>query len=395
MMHRTYASFGRFKKWDSRPEFPWVAVWRQGGRRWTRSFSDQRKAKAFAHEKGIELTNEGRKHEEITDAERRAVHAARELEERLAASGIKGFSLSAAIEDYAERLRFLGDSVTVLKAVEEMLELREAEGRSRAHVADLRHRLLMFAKAHKGRLVASFRTPDIDAWLIALKCAPQSKANYRRVVHNLFAWCASRGYTASNPVTQAAKVKVPAAPIGILSVSEAARLLAACDCVILPAVAIGLFAGLRREEIARLDWREIDLEGGHIEVQATKSKTARRRIVEISDNLREWLVPYRQLSGPLRLKDTTYRRRFAAAVKAAGIKQWPSNALRHSFASYHLAHYQDAARTALQLGHTESRTLFAHYRELVRRGDAEAFWQIVPAGITGEKVVALGGREAA
>jgi hypothetical protein len=28
---------------------------------------------------------------------------------------------------------------------------------------------------------------------------------------------------------------------------------------------------------------------------------------------------------------------------AAGIKRWPSNALRHSFASYHLAHFNDAA----------------------------------------------------
>jgi integrase len=368
----------RVKKWDSRPEFPWVAVWRQGGRRWTRSFSDQRRARTFAHEKTVELTNEGRKHEEVSDVERRAVHAARELEERLAESGIEGFSLNAAIEDYAARLQSLADSVTVLKAVEEMLELREAEGKSQVHVADLKHRLMRFARAHKGRLAASFKTRDIDAWLIALKCGPQTKVNHRRAVHNLFSWCVGRGYAASNPVTQAARVKVPAAPIGILSVSEATRLLAACHPSILPTVAIGLFAGLRREEVGRLDWQELSFERLHIEVKAAKSKTARRRFVEISANLREWLAPYRQLSGPVRPKHMTYRRRFAEAVKAAGIKQWPSNGLRHSFCSYHIAHYQDAARTALQLGHTESRTLFAHYRELVRTADAAAFWQIYP-----------------
>jgi len=33
----------------------------------------------------------------------------------------------------------------------------------------------------------------------------------------------------------------------------------------------------------------------------------------------------------------------------AGITAWPSNALRHSFASYYLAHFQDAARLALEL----------------------------------------------
>ena len=38
--------------------------------------------------------------------------------------------------------------------------------------------------------------------------------------------------------------------------AEAARLLAACPDEILAAVAIGLFAGLRAAEIARLDWQE-------------------------------------------------------------------------------------------------------------------------------------------
>jgi integrase len=385
----------RVKKWASRPAFPWVVVWRQGGKRCARSFSDQREAKSFAHEKGIELTNEGRKHEEISDAERRAVHMARELEERLLERGVEGFSLNAAIEDYAARMQSLADSVAVLRAVEEMLELREAEGRSRAHLADLTHRLMRFANAHKGRLVASFTTRDIDAWLMSLKGAPQSKTNFRRAVHNLFAWCVARGYAASNPVTQAAKVKVPPRTIGVLSVSDARRLLLACHAAILPAVAIGIFAGLRREEIARLDWREVDLEGGHIEVKATKSKTAQRRLVEIADNLREWLTPHRQLSGPVSPTRTPYRWRFNEAVKAAGIERWPNNALRHTFASCHLAHYQDAAKTALQLGHTESRTLFAHYRELVRRGEAAQFWAIMPFDAAEEKVITLKGREAA
>jgi integrase len=389
------SSIVRVKKWASRPAFPWVVVWRQGGKRCTRSFSDQREAKSFAHEKGIELTNEGRKHEGITDGERRAVHMARELEARLLESGVKGFSLTAAIEDYATRMRLLADSVAVLRAVEEMLELREAEGRSKAHLTDLKHRLMRFANTHKGRLVASFTTRDIDTWLMSLKGGPQSKTNFRRAVHNLFSWCVARGYATSNPVTQAAKVKIPPRTIGVLSVSEARRLLMACHACLLPAVAIGMFAGLRREEIARLDWREINLDGGHIEVAASKSKTAQRRLVEISDNLREWLAPHRQLSGLVSPTRTPYRWRFNEAVKAAGIERWPRNALRHTFASCHLAYYQDAAKTALQLGHTESRTLFAHYRELVKSRDAAQFWAIVPAEITGEKVIALKERQVA
>jgi integrase len=78
---------------------------------------------------------------------------------------------------------------------------------------------------------------------------------------------------------------------------------------------------------------------------------------------------------------TIYRRLFAEALDKAGIVSWPPNALRHSFASHHLAHHRNASETALQLGHTESRTLFANYRELVRSEDAEAFWRIFPLAI--------------
>jgi integrase len=63
----------------------------------------------------------------------------------------------------------------------------------------------------------------------------------------------------------------------------------------------------------------------------------------------------------------------------AGIANWPSNALRHSYASYHLAHFQDAPKTALQLGHTDTDMVFSYYRQRVRPAAAKAWWSILPA----------------
>jgi integrase len=65
---------------------------------------------------------------------------------------------------------------------------------------------------------------------------------------------------------------------------------------------------------------------------------------------------------------------------------WPQNALRHSFASYHLARFSDAAALALELGHTNSNLVFQHYRQLVKPKRAERYWKIVPA-VAGKKVV--------
>jgi integrase len=78
---------------------------------------------------------------------------------------------------------------------------------------------------------------------------------------------------------------------------------------------------------------------------------------------------------------------FEQVREAAGITEWPENALRHSFASYHLAQFKNAAATALELGHHDSRVTFAHYRELVKPKEAERYWHIRPA--TKEKVVQL------
>jgi hypothetical protein len=63
--------------------------------------------------------------------------------------------------------------------------------------------------------------------------------------------------------------------------------------------------------------------------------------------------------------------------------------LRHSFASYHLAHFRDAAKLALELGHTDQVLIFRHYRELVKPDEAAKYWNIRPA--TQTNLVAISG----
>jgi integrase len=72
---------------------------------------------------------------------------------------------------------------------------------------------------------------------------------------------------------------------------------------------------------------------------------------------------------------------FASALLLAGL------ALRHSFASYHVAYFKDAKALALEMGHTDSGMLFNQYRALVKPNDAERYWNIRPA--TMENVVPL------
>src|SRR4029453_3304192 len=210
--------------------------------------------------------------------------------------------------------------------------------------------------------------------------------HYRNALRLAFNFAVRRGYASENPAVKTEKANVLRAAPGILTVTQAARLLEAATPDVLPYVAIGLFAGLRPAEIDRLDWSEIDFESGLIEVKAAKSKTAQRRFVTIQPNLRMWLLPLRQHKGNV-TPQNCFRQLFEHARDAAGINDWPENALRHSFASYHLAHFKNAAATALELGHHDSRITFAHYRELVKPTEAERYWNIRPS--TTEKIVPL------
>jgi integrase len=117
----------------------------------------------------------------------------------------------------------------------------------------------------------------------------------------------------------------------------------AFDREMLPALAIGLFAGLRRSELFALDWSEIDREHRTIEVKGIKAKTRQRRLVNVADNLVGWLNPHRKTIGaicPERNIDVFSERLHQLAVKAE-INPWPHNAMRHSFGSYFLGKTKD------------------------------------------------------
>ena len=110
--------------------------------------------------------------------------------------------------------------------------------------------------------------------------------------------------------------------------------------------------------------------------------------MEIPANLRAWLEPQSRLSGPVRLTEMRHKDRFDLARKDSKVA-WPANACRHSFASYHLALHQDAAKTALQLGHTNTAVLFQHYRELATPEDAKAFFAITPQTAVPANVISM------
>jgi integrase len=289
--------------------------------------------------------------------------------------------------DYLERVRRC--KVTVSQLADEVLEAKRRDGMSKDYLRDLRSRFARFCADFGNRPVAAITVEEIDNWLRDLPLSPQSRVNYRSVVGVLFSHATKRGLIDVNPITRTAKPKKPNVPPEIFVVDELHALLEAANRIhsdVVPMLAVGAFAGLRDAEIKRLDWSEVDLARGHIEVKAAKAKSARRRIIQIQPNLAEWLRPYAAMKGSVVPEGA--RGKLDRVRKAAGLSRWPNNGLRHSFASYRLAAAHDAPRVASELGHTSPQMLYSTYREVVLPEEAERYWKIVSA-VKAENLVAF------
>ena len=346
-------------------------TWDQKKNAWVRkrrTARDYEEAKTIADQARIKAKNDGVKSFAIPDDVRRdALAAVKELEPF-------GATILEAAKFYSNHLRQQTASQKVSVAVEEFLAARGKDELRPKYLEDLRYRLNRFSRAFGDRTLASLSAGEIGEWLRAFK--PFNRNTFRLRLSALFAYAVDRGWCSSNPIAKIKKVKAHS-QIGIIEPEQFARILETAGQETLPYWLLGGFGGLRRAEISRLEWRDIRFDSGLIEVPALKSKTASRRFVKIQPNLAAWLEPYRVRTG--KVCPPNLRKRLEADRANAGLKSWSANGLRHSFASYHLAHFQDAARIALELGHTDQELLFRHYRELVTPEQGAKWWRILPA----------------
>lgn len=302
-----------------------------------------------------------------------------------------GWTVADAIRFAVTHLRTLNQSVPLGDAVKEMIAAKVGAGRSERYCHDLRARLGRLTLSFEGRKIGEITSGELESFLAGLGLAAQTRNTFRRDCRTLWSFAEKRGWVSINAAARTERAKSIDKPPGILTPQQAAALLAASlDPDLCAFHAIGLFAGLRVAEINKLDWRNVDLESGLIEVSAANSKTRSRRLVPIQPNLRAWLEPIAQICGPVVGQDL--RDRHVAARKEAGITDWPTNAIRHSFVSYRLASSGNASQTALESGHSQT-ILFAHYRELVRPKEAVRYWKIEPSR-SRDKVIAFGQAEA-
>jgi integrase len=299
----------------------------------------------------------------------------------------EGATLKDAVDFYRRRHAALEER-TVQQVADEMLAAKRSAKLSDVHIEDLECRLNRFAGDFQMNIGdVSGRT--IQAWLDAMKGSGRTKHNYLRHIAALIRFAIKRKYLPKDALDEIEAVETPkqdVAEIEIFKPEEMCEILTAARPEMIPWLAIAGFAGLRSAEIKRLDWSEVNLKERHIEIKASKAKTAARRLVPITDNLAQWLAPHAEESGCV-VNFESWWNQIPKVVEAVNTRRernglpqnfkWRHNALRHSFCSYRLAVIKNAAQVALEAGNSPQ-MIFRHYRQVVTEAEAAKWFSITP-----------------
>jgi integrase len=213
--------------------------------------------------------------------------------------------------------------------------------------------------------------------------SPKSRNHYRGTLRQWFKFCVAHDYLpADHRLADAASLKNETADRGDIEIyapKSFGDLLANAEGPLRVLLAIGGLAGLRTQELLRLDWADVWRRPGYIEVTRGKAKTRQRRLVPINAALSAWLEPWRQSTqGPIWAgHEITFHEHVRDLAQRASVER-KDNALRHSFISYRLAEIQNEQQVAQEAG-TSPAMIHAHYRELVTLRDAKAWFDTLPS----------------
>jgi len=288
----------------------------------------------------------------------------------------KGTLLEAARE-FAARHSIVLPKISVPDAVELLKKQVEADGKSEVRQQDYSSVLDRFAKSFNVE-VAALTPKLISDYLVALPFQERTKRNHRDVIKIFSRWLVLRGYLAKGTDLLEGVQNYSARKIGEITTftpEEMTSLLQNASERILPFLVIGGFAGLRHAEISRLDWQDIDLQEGFIEVRAENAKTDTRRIVPIKENLKAWLLTMAKKSGPV-VGLANIANPLSKLAQKAGVK-WKHNALRHTYISARVAECADVPRVADEAGNSPT-IIRTNYLKRMRPAFAAAWFNIMP-----------------
>ena len=262
-------------------------------------------------------------------------------------------------------------SITITDAITELIAAKNSANRRVRYTKSLLAYLTQFARGREQSALSGFTTGDVETWMAQFSSA-WTRQTWLNRLSTLFSFAVRRGHISANPCDRIERVTTDCAPPKILTPAQSQLLLNIVPNHCRAYLILGLFAGIRPEEIMRLDWSDINLETRTAKVDG---KTRRRRIVPLEPRAVALLADCPLRSGQVSPSASTVRRFKELGRAALGLSRWPQDLLRHTFASYALALHGDAGKVSTAMGNS-SAVMLRHYHEPVTKSDCDFFWAV-------------------
>lgn len=350
------------------------------GRRISRKFATLAQAREFGARLAAEIATQGVESIGVSAEDRALLRKAKEI--------CGNYDVIEALKWWKTHFRANpGGEKRVSDVWLEFLGWLEKTDRSAGHIRNVKATGKRFCAAFGEENLFSVSAARIVEWLLGLGVSPKTQRNFRGDVAGFFSFAKNvKGYISETPDVDArALSRLAKASVEILNAGDAEAVLRdveAREPEFLPYYALRLFAGLRASEAGKMRWEWIDFERRTILVPARDADG--NRVCKTGDDwlllpeiipetVFAWLGTAREREGSVPAPNHT--RREALSRRHA----LPRNALRHTFATMHLALTRDEGKTCLATRHTNIGTFRAHYRGVNQTAaEAAVFWGLRP-----------------
>ena len=304
--------------------------------------------------------------------------------------------------EYREAVALLPAGMSLIEAVRDYCRLKDAQGQgargrtfneglslflSECKVRGVRRPTYFNYERYLGRVGRAWGekcVSDITTEMVRkLMSLEDSKAyTTRHLYHNLltifFSFLEKQGWITKNPVLPVARTKIPPRRPGVFTPEEVRILMDTAVRMapeLVPFFALCFFAGIRPETVARLGWEHVEKDRVFIPLEL--NKTPYDYEVPLRPNLAAWLnlTPPEKRKGPIWCADIKKHMVYKIR-KESGVK-WIPDGPRHTFASCVCA-LEGTERAVEQMGHRSPTMLYRHYRKLIGKEQAKAFFEIFP-----------------
>jgi len=225
----------------------------------------------------------------------------------------------------------------------------------------------------EGKTLSSITPWLVEKYKSERKAQGKTPATINReltVLKRMFNLACEWGLATSNPVSRIKFMQIPKEIPRTLKDWEFARLYQAAPSHLKPVLLTGYLTGMRKGEILKLKWGDIDFEMGYILVRDSKNNEA--RAIPIDETLKKELLGLKERATckyvftyegkPMK----SLRRSWYTTLKHSGIDKCTFHHLRHTFASNLVVGQKEDIITVMELtGHKDIRMLkrYSHTRE--------------------------------